>query len=73
MVNLGGVGAAITWATADTGFNNQTLILGASTATHTVDLQNALVITTARTVQVDDGAMTKFTEDLIKRGNNGQA
>ena len=56
VVNLGGVGAAITWATADTGFNNQTLILGASTATHTVDLQNALVITTARTVQVDDGA-----------------
>lgn len=23
-------------------------------------------------VQVDDGEMTKFTEDLIKRGNNGQ-
>jgi autotransporter-associated beta strand protein len=56
-VNLGGATAQITWVTASTGFNGQTLILGASTATHTVDLQNPLDLgTAARTVQVDDGA-----------------
>ncbi|MEI6674845.1 MAG: autotransporter-associated beta strand repeat-containing protein [Verrucomicrobiota bacterium] len=56
-VNLGGASASITWATVDTGFNAKTLILGASTATHTVDLQNSLDLGTAtRTVQVDDGA-----------------
>ena len=55
-VNLGGALAPITWATASTGFNNQTLILGASSATHTVTLQNPLIVTTARTVQVDDGS-----------------
>jgi autotransporter-associated beta strand protein len=57
VVNLGGASAAITWATANTGLNGRTLILGNATATHTVDFQNPLDLGTAtRTVQVDDGA-----------------
>ena len=57
VVNLGGAAAPVTWATAGTGFNSQTLILGASTATHTVDLRNPLDLGVAfRTVQVDNGA-----------------
>ncbi len=58
VVNLGGAAASITWATVGTGFNAKTLILGASTATHTVDLRNPLDLGTTgvRTVQVDDGA-----------------
>lgn len=57
VVNLGGNGATISWGTANTGFNSRTLILGAPTATHTVELQNPLNLGTgSRTVQVDDGA-----------------
>jgi len=57
VVNLGGATGTINWATANTGFNGRTLILGASTATHTVDLQNPLNLSNAvRIVQVDDGA-----------------
>ena len=56
-VNLGGALAPITWATASTGFNGQTLILSNATATHMVDLQNPLALgTAARTVQVDNGS-----------------
>jgi len=56
-VNLGGASATITWATAGTGFNGKTLILGNATATHMVTLQNPLDLGAAtRTVQVDDGA-----------------
>jgi autotransporter-associated beta strand protein len=59
VVNLGGASAPITWATADTGFNGQTVILGAASATHAVDLQNPIDLTTAaRTIQVDNGAAT---------------
>jgi autotransporter-associated beta strand protein len=57
VVNLGGTSDIISWATASTGFNGKTLILGATTATHTVTLQNPLALdTTPCTVQVDDGA-----------------
>ena len=56
-VNLGGASAAITWATAGTGLNAQTLILGNQTATHTVDFQNPLDLGNAtRTIRVDNGA-----------------
>ncbi len=56
-VNLGGSGASVTWATANTGFNGQTLILGHADGTHTVDLQNALDLgASTRTVQVGDGS-----------------
>lgn len=56
-MNLGGATAPITWATAGTGVNARTLILGATNATHKVTLQNPLDLGTAtRTVQVDDGA-----------------
>ncbi len=55
VVNLGG-GGTIAWGTPSTGLNGQTLILGASTADMTVDLQNALNLgTTNRTVQVENG------------------
>jgi fibronectin-binding autotransporter adhesin len=55
-VNLGGASASIAWATANTGLNGKILILGATNATHTVDLQNPLDLGAAtRTVQVDDG------------------
>jgi autotransporter-associated beta strand protein len=56
-VNLGGALASIAWATANTGFNGQTLILGNVTASHTVDFQNPLNMDAGtRTVQVDNGA-----------------
>jgi len=55
-VNLGGSLAQVTWATANTGFNGQTLILGSTTATHTVDLRNPLDLGNGgRTVRADDG------------------
>lgn len=57
VVNLGGASASITWATQNGGFNGKTLILGANTATHTVDFQNPIDLgTAARTVQTDDGS-----------------
>jgi autotransporter-associated beta strand protein len=59
VVNVGGSGATIAWGTANTGFNGQRLLLGAPTATHTLELQNPLNLGTSsstRTVQVDDGA-----------------
>ena len=57
LVNLGGASAAIVWATAGTGLNAQTLILGNATATHRVNLENPLNLGSAtRTVQVDNGA-----------------
>ena len=58
-VNLGGAFIQIVWATANTGFNGKSLILGAATADHTVDLQNPIDLGTAmRTVQVDHGTAT---------------
>ena len=58
-VNLGGASAQVAWATASTGLNGKTLILGNATATHTVDFQNPLDLGAAtRTVQVDKGAAT---------------
>jgi len=54
---VGGAGATVSWGAADTGFNGQTLILGADSATHTVDLVNPLDLgTAARTVRGDDGS-----------------
>ena len=56
MVNLNNDGHEIVWATADTGFNRQTVILSASTATHKVTLQNGLNLGNAnRTVQTENG------------------
>ena len=58
-VNLGGnaTPSTIAWGTANTGFNGKTLILGADSATHTVDLQNPLDLGNgSRSIQVDDGA-----------------
>jgi autotransporter-associated beta strand protein len=55
-VNLGG-GGTVTWGTADTGFNGQTVILGASDSTHMATVSNDLDLGTAgRTIQVDNGS-----------------
>ena len=55
-VNLGGAGFTIIWQDGETGFNNQTLILGASTADKTVTLVNPLDLGNfARTLRVDNG------------------
>jgi autotransporter-associated beta strand protein len=58
VVNLNNDSHQIVWGATDgTGFNAKTLILGASTATNTVDLRNPLDLGAAvRTVQVDDSA-----------------
>ncbi len=66
-VNLGGANATITWATANTGFNGQTLFLGAATSNATVTLTNPIDLTTAtRTVNVSDGTATV---DAVMSGN----
>ena len=60
-VSIGGSATpvTVTWATPDTGFNAQTLILGNVTATHTLEMRNPLDLGSAiRTVQVDNGAAT---------------
>jgi fibronectin-binding autotransporter adhesin len=57
IVNLGGGSETIDWAAPTTGFNGQTLILSASSASHVVELQNPLNLgNTTRTVRVDDGS-----------------
>jgi len=61
VVNIGGsaVPTAVAWATANTGFNGQTVILGHVTGTHMVDVLNPLDLGNAvRTVQVDNGVAT---------------
>ncbi len=58
-VNLGGASAQVPWATSGTGLNAKTLVLGAASATHTVDFKNPLDLGTSpstRTIQVDNGA-----------------
>jgi fibronectin-binding autotransporter adhesin len=71
-VNLGGAGAQITWATADTGFNGKSLILGAANATHTVTLENNLDLgSSARTVITGEGSAAidgKLSGDIIGTG-----
>ncbi len=79
-VNLGGASATIAWATAGTGLNGQTLILGSATATHTVDFQNPITVGGNRTVRVDNGAAAidgilsgalsgNFSQTLTKSGD----
>jgi fibronectin-binding autotransporter adhesin len=71
-VNLGGAGAQITWATADTGFNGKSLVLGAANATHTVTLVNNLDLgSSARTVITGEGSAAidgKLSGDIIGTG-----
>ena len=58
-VNLGGsvTPGTIVWATQNGGLNGKTLILGNTTATHTVDFKNPLDMGgVTRTVQVDNGS-----------------
>jgi len=70
-VNLGGAGSTIIWQDGDTGFNNQTLILGASTADKTLTLVNPLDLGNfARTLRVDDGTAAN---DATLSGNLSSA
>lgn len=56
-VNLGGASATATWASGSFVPTASVLILGASTATNTVNFQNPIAFNSAvRTIQVDDGA-----------------
>ena len=59
VVNINGASALLTWANPVDGFNGGTLILGASTADKTVDLQNPIDLGFVdRTVQADNGSAT---------------
>ncbi|MCX6865688.1 MAG: autotransporter-associated beta strand repeat-containing protein [Verrucomicrobia bacterium] len=73
VVNLGGAGipTSVTWA-ANPGFNGKQLNLGASSATHTVDLQNPIDLGAGtRTVLVEDGpADIEAKMRLLLSGNN---
>jgi len=56
VVNLGGAGATVTWATGNFVPNGSILYLGASSATHTVDFQNPIDLGSAvRTVEIPNG------------------
>ena len=56
-VNLGGASAGVSWATGNFFSGTSTLVLGASSATHTVHFQNPINLNGGnRIVQVDDGA-----------------
>ena len=60
-VNLGGASAAVTFG--DTGFffgvtGSPTLVLGAPSATHTLDFQNPIVLAGIRFFRVDNGSAT---------------
>lgn len=67
-VNLGGATGTIDWDLATTGFNGQTLILGAATADKTVTLVNPLLLSVVsqKTLQVDNGSAAN---DAILSGN----
>jgi len=75
VVNLNNDSHQIVWATANTGFNGKTLILGAATSTNTVDLQNPIDFGTAtRTIQVDDGTAAvdgKLSGNLTSGAGSG--
>ncbi|HZV69053.1 MAG TPA: autotransporter-associated beta strand repeat-containing protein [Saprospiraceae bacterium] len=55
LVNIGGASGTLTWGTAPF-LTTTPLILGATTATHTVDFQNPIDLNLAiRTIQAEDG------------------
>ncbi len=57
VVNLGGTGATVTWATGSFVPNGSSLFLGANSATHTVDFQNLIDLGSAvRTVEINNAA-----------------
>ena len=57
VVNLGGAGATVTWATGSFVPNGSTFYLGANSATHTVDFQNPIDLGSAnRTIDINNSA-----------------
>ena len=55
-VNLGGASAPVNFTDLITTTGNTTLILGAPTATHTLDFQNPVVLTGTKLFRADNGA-----------------
>jgi autotransporter-associated beta strand protein len=72
VVNFGGASEAVTWASGGFVPDGSSLILGSSTATGTVDLQNSINLGSAlRTVQVNRGSANidaKLSNTLIGIG-----
>jgi autotransporter-associated beta strand protein len=67
VVNLGGAGATVTWATGSFVPNASALYLGANSATHTVDFQNPIDLGSAvRTVEITNA--TAVAVDAIISG-----
>jgi autotransporter-associated beta strand protein len=67
VVNLGGAGATVTWATGSFVPNGSALYLGANSATHTVDFQNPIDLGSAvRTVEITNA--TAVAVDAIISG-----
>lgn len=57
VVNLGGAGATVTWATGSFVPNGSVFYLGANSATHTVDFQNPIDLGSAvRTIEINNAA-----------------
>jgi autotransporter-associated beta strand protein len=74
-VNLGGASAGVTWDSGNFVPAGSALILGAGTATHTVDFQNPIDLNGAdRTIQVDNGAAAidgKISGAISSTGGGG--
>ncbi|MFM2165790.1 MAG: hypothetical protein RIS79_161, partial [Verrucomicrobiota bacterium] len=67
VVNLGGAGATVTWATGSFVPNASSLYLGANSATHTVDFQNPIDLGSAvRTVEITNA--TAVAVDAVISG-----
>lgn len=67
VVNLGGAGATVTWATGNFVPNGSALYLGANSATHTVDFQNPIDLGSAvRTLEINNA--TAVAVDAIISG-----
>jgi len=75
LVNLGGTSAGVTWNSGSFVPTGSALILGAGTATHTVDFQNPIDLNGAtRSLQVDNGTGAvdgKLSGDITGTGGGG--
>ena len=56
IVNIGGSGAVVNWNGTAPSISGNTLVLGSSTATHTVTFENPLAVSGGRFLQTNDGA-----------------
>lgn len=56
IVNIGGSGAVVNWNGTAPSISGNTLVLGSSTATHTVTFENPLAVSGGRFLQTNNGA-----------------